>query len=132
MSETFTGTWHITVISHEPGPQRRFIIQGSNGADGTYPGDDGTTADIVGFGFAPWTIQIQNNDGVHGWQDSGMRLDAPANLPSSTEVVQLIRSEDDPASTEVIWDDIILEARNLDPLIDVPIRPFALRTDDLQ
>jgi hypothetical protein len=130
MSASITGSWLLTVVSHEAG-QRRFTITGSANADGTYPGDVGTAVEVQAIGDQPWQLEIENFLGG-AWRTSGIRIEAPVGVVGGTDLLETIRSEDDPESPEVIWDDIVLQARNRDPLIRVPLRPFALRSDDLQ
>ncbi len=130
MSVSITGSWLLTVLSHEPG-RRRFTITGSSNADGTYPGDIGTAVTVLAIDDQPWQLEIENfSSGA--WRVSGIRVEGAVGIVGSTDLLANIRSEDDPASLETVWDDIVLQARNLDPLIRVPIRPFALRTDDMQ
>jgi hypothetical protein len=130
MSVSITGSWLLTVLSHEPG-QRRFTITGSSNADGTYPGDVGTAVTVQAIGDQSWQLEIENFSGGV-WRGSGIRVEGAVGIVGSTDLLANFRSEDDPASTEAVWDDIVLQVRNVDPLIRVPIRPFALRTDDLQ
>ncbi len=82
------------------------------------------------IGDQAWVLDIQNLSG--SWRSSGIRVEGAVGIAGSTDLLATIRSEDDPASLETVWDDIVLQARNLDPLIRVPIRPFALRIDDMQ
>jgi hypothetical protein len=130
MGVPLTGSWLLTVVSHEAG-QRQFTISGSSNADGTYPGDDGTAVSVQAIGDQAWQLEIENFSGG-AWHSSGIRVQGPVGVVGGTDLLVTIGSEDDPNSHETVWDDIVLTARNLDPLIRVPIRPYALRTDDMQ
>lgn len=130
MSVSITGSWLLTVVSQEAG-QRRFTISGSSNADGTYAANVGSAVSVQAIGDQAWQLEIENFAGG-AWRGSGIRLEGAVGVVGSTDLLSTIRSEDDPASLETIWDDIVFTARNLDPLIKVPIRPFALRLDDMQ
>jgi hypothetical protein len=130
MSVSITGSWLLTVVSQEAG-QRRFTISGSSNADGTYAANVGSAVSVQAIGDQSWQFEIENFAGG-AWRGSGIRLEGAVGVVGSTDLLSTIRSEDDPASLETIWDDIVFTARNLDPLIKVPIRPFALRLDDMQ
>ena len=65
---TFKGDWRITVSSRDAGWQQRVVV--SNTADGTrhLNGAPGNSMDVYGNNQASWTLQIEHNDGSHGWQ----------------------------------------------------------------
>lgn len=125
------GNWRLTVAGKDAQYQQRFIITGSANADGTYPGIVGSNSiDVRGIGPKPWILTIEHNDGS-GWAKSELRTQPPVSTGSQVTVV--IESEDKPGTDSEDFTDLVLRAEAKDEeLIEVPFRPYAMRTDTLQ
>ncbi len=104
MPITMQGNWTVSVKSKSASYKQRFVIQGSDGADGTYVGE--TTTPPVNIAGAQWTITIQHLPKGRGasWQASDERLGTPSR--SGGQVTFDIFSNDSGADED--YNDLIL------------------------
>jgi hypothetical protein len=127
MAETFRGRWQVTVVGKEAAYDQRFVITGSDASDGAHPGTMGYSVIVDGRGG--WQIQIQHNDGT-GWRDSLMRR--TNRVVSGTSLRWTIESEDIPEREPKDWNDLVLQVKKVGPIIEVPVRPYAVEPRSLQ
>jgi hypothetical protein len=68
MAETFFGPWRIVVKEFVPISQPRFVISGSDNADGAYRPQEGVPMGVEATG-AEWTVELQIvwGFGAHTW-----------------------------------------------------------------
>ena len=91
MAITMQGAWTISVKSKNASFPQRFLIQGSDSADGIYPGEPGSPA--VNVTGAQWSITIQHNpDGPVSWLPSAERVTNP--VLSGSQLTFDIQSND--------------------------------------
>jgi hypothetical protein len=127
MSITFRGRWRLTVVEKRAAFDQRFVISRSDSSDGNY--HHSISSPIIVDGRDGWQIQIQHNDGS-GWDDSLMRL--TGKVISGTHLRWNIESEDLPDREPKDWNDLVLRAEKIGPIIEVPIRPYAVVPGSLQ
>ncbi len=103
MPITMQGSWTVKVKSKSAAFKQRFVIQGSDGADGTYDGEVSTPE--VAVTGAQWTISIQHQPGKgKPWLPSAERLTTPVQAAGKTSFD--IRSNDTGADQD--YNDLIL------------------------
>ncbi len=124
-----SGDWHLRVIQKVAAFEQRFRIAGSAGSDGIYSGNVGSTVTVRGNGQTPWTIEIEHNDGAHGWEPSEVRVRSDTQTGSQIKVV--IESEDRPIDGDRDFTDCVIEADVLS-MIDSPSRGNALWPNTMQ
>ena len=124
---TLRGKWRITVASRSADWDQRVVINGSTNADGPHPGVTGTVFDVEGESY--WTLSIEHNDGS-GWAESLLQPSAIAT--NGTNIHFTINSEDIVDQPNGDYNDLIVEANKVGPIIEIPIRPYAVRTDTFQ
>lgn len=91
MAITMQGAWTISVKSKNASFPQRFLIQGSDSADGIYPGEPGSPA--VNVTGAQWSITIQHNpNGPVSWLPSAERVTNP--VLSGSQLTFDIQSND--------------------------------------
>ena len=104
MPITMQGNWTVAVKSKNAGYRQRFIIQGSDAADGIYPGETSTPpVDVTG---TQWSITIEHLPRGRGasWQVSDERLGTPSR--SAGQIVFDIFSND--SGPDEDYNDLIL------------------------
>jgi hypothetical protein len=116
MTQTFHGTWSIQVSEIHAGFAQRFIISGSAGSDGIYPGVVGTLLPQVSG--SQWTVRMEWNDNVSsGWQPSDVRRSASYTVQHG--LVVLLGADDGfPANRDHDYNDMILSCVNLEPEVN--------------
>jgi len=103
MAITMQGAWTVNVKSKNAAFPQRFVIQGSDSADGVYNGVVGSPA--VNVTGAQWSITIEHNPtGPTTWQPSRMRLTNPA--PSAGQIAFDVLSDDSGADED--FNDLVL------------------------
>ncbi len=104
MPITMQGNWTVSVKSKSASYKQRFVIQGSDGADGTYTGETMTPA--INVTGAQWTIAIEHLPKGRGasWRASAERLGTPSR--SGGQVQMDILSNDSGADED--YNDLIL------------------------
>ncbi len=118
MTEIFYGTWSIRVSVIRAGYAQRFIISGSAGSDGVYPGIVGSTLPQVTG--SQWTVTMEWNDNAgSGWLPSEVRRSASYTVQDGL-VVQLGADDGNAPGRDFDFDDLVLVCVNLDP----DINPF--------
>lgn len=122
---TLRGKWRITVIGREAAWDQRVYIRGSANADGPHPGIIGTSFEAEGE--QSWTLTIEHNDGS-GWAESLLQQISSV---YGAMIQKTILSEDRVDQPDD-YNDLVLEVRKVGPIIEVPIRPYAVRTDNFQ
>ena len=126
---TFKGDWRITVSSRDAGWQQRVVV--SNTADGTrhLNGAPGNSMDVYGNNQASWTLQIEHNDGSHGWQPNWLRSSASI---SGTHHQVVVESEDiTTSSSDRDYNDLVITLEKFG-MVSQPVPPFAIRPETLQ
>lgn len=123
---TFRGRWRVTVTGREAAWDQRVRITGSANADGTHPGVVGTSFEVEGE--QPWKVTIEHNDGS-GWAESLIR---PVSGIFGIDIFVTLYSEDMVDQPDGDYNDLVVEVRKVGPIIEVPIRPYAVRTDNFQ
>jgi hypothetical protein len=114
MMQEFFGPWSIEVHSKDAAYSQRFIVEGSVGSDGIYPGDIGTP--VVAVSADAWTIRFEWNDNAgSGWQPSNLRRVAAEYTLAAGLVIFLGVDDNLPALRDDDFDDLIVRCRSLDP-----------------
>jgi hypothetical protein len=117
MPEVFYGPWSISVDSKDSVFEQRFVIQGSDSSDGTYPGTTGTSVAVTG---KQWTVTMEWLDGST-WQPSGVRRSATYTLQEG--VVVTLAADDSPAGVaDQDYNDLMVVMKYEDPSLN-PLRP---------
>lgn len=121
-TQLFSGTWLIQVLSKDAAFSERFVIEGSDAADGIYAGEI-TTTPIVVTG-ARWFLRFEwNNNAGSGWQASDIRRTAAA-FTSSAGLVTVLGADDNvPTLRDHDFNDLVLLCQNLDPDLNPTIPP---------
>lgn len=107
---TMQGDWTVAVKSKSAAFDQRFVISGSDTADGIYDGVVGTSVNVNG---KQWTISIQNNPGG-GFQASEPQLKFPRRI--GNEYVFDIHSND--AGGDSDFNDLVLTCSSPASLFD--------------
>ncbi len=110
MPITMQGNFTVSVKSKSASYKQRFVIQGSDGADGTYAGE--TTTPPVNITGTQWTITIQHLPKGKGasWQVSDERLGTP--FRSGGQVLFDIFSND--SGPDEDYNDLILTCSTIE------------------
>ena len=122
----FRGRWRVTVTGREAAWDQRVYIRGSANADGPHAGIVGSSFEVDGE--QPWELSIEHNDGS-GWEESSIRT--KSGMGGANPVVTF-QSEDMVHDPDEDYNDLVVEVKKVGPMIDVPIRPYAVRTDNFQ
>jgi hypothetical protein len=125
MSIQLYGRWHLLVTGAVHNWENRFRIDGATAGTGTYPPTVGT--DVTADG-ASWSLVAEYRESAADpWKPSEMMIDPGLDR---VDVQATIGAEDPLPSKD--FEDIRWEARYLDgTLLDIPYRPYAVRTEDL-
>ena len=104
MAITMQGNWTVSIKSKAAAYEQRFIVQGSDSADGTYAGETSTPA--VNVTGAQWTITIENRPTGKGatWTPSAERLGTPS--ASGGHITFDIQSND--SGSDEDYNDLVL------------------------
>lgn len=121
-----SGRWELEVTKTIHTWENRFVIEGSTESDGVYPANDGDV--VVADGLPSWELRGEYEDpsepGV--WQNAAMRR--LSREQNGADLRYVIGSED-PLPIED-YEDIQWEAEFVGSMVDVPYRPYAIRTTD--
>ena len=110
MPITMQGNWTVSVKSKNASYKQRFVIQGSDAADGIYAGE--TTTPAVNVTGAQWSITIEHLPKGRGasWQTSSDRLGSPSR--SGGQILFDIMSNDSGADED--YNDLILTCSTIE------------------
>jgi hypothetical protein len=123
MAETFSGQWLVEVFQKDAAFSERFIVEGSLGSDGIYPGEMITPA--VSVSGQNWSIRFEWNDNAGSdWQESAVRRTGAAYTLQDGLIVFLGADDNFPSRRDGDFNDVVLRCRNLDPQLN-PWDPFA-------
>lgn len=127
MSELFSGEWKVEVIAKNPANDERFIIQGSLGSDGIYPGVVGIPP--VSVAGPNWFIRFEwNNNAGSGWRESDVKkIDAESSLQDGL-VITLGIDDNFLTLRDHDFDDLIVRCTNVEPPLN-PWLPFVNKYD---
>jgi hypothetical protein len=121
------GRWHLTVTEAIHTWDNRFLIDGAAEGNGIYPPDIGTM--VQADGLPGWELRAEHinpaNPGF--WQTSNIAILNRRQL--GADLFYLIGAEDPLPHPD--FEDIQWEARFTGRMMDIPYRPYAVRTDDL-
>ena len=120
----FFGSWQLEVQKAIHNWENRFQITGATSGSGTFPGVVGAPMQIDGDA---WNLDAQyRKTGTNVWRDSAMKL---LSQPEFVDIDTMIGSED--PLPEPDFEDIQWNAKFLgDGYFNIPIRPYAVRTND--
>jgi hypothetical protein len=105
MAITMQGAWTVKVKSKSAAFSQRFVIQGSDNADGTYEGVEGAEPQPIHVTGAQWTISVIHQPGKGAdWIPSAERLTKP--VRSQGQIVFDILSND--SGDDEDYNDLIL------------------------
>ncbi|WP_380674818.1 hypothetical protein [Salinigranum sp. GCM10025319] len=121
---TLRGDWRLTVTKRQAAYDQRFVIDGSENANGIHQGVVGYSVVVRADGGAPWTLTLQHNDGT-GWDESELR-ETPREVDGA-DITYKVESED---ATDMDFTDLVLRLDSVE-MVDVPFRPYAVRPSDL-
>ncbi|HYC92445.1 MAG TPA: hypothetical protein VEO54_24780 [Thermoanaerobaculia bacterium] len=125
MSVLLSGRWHLRVTKAIHNWENRFRIDGASSGNGVYPPTVGLEVDADGANWA-LTGEYRENS-AEPWKPSEMMIDPGVDR---VDIRAIIGAEDPLPSKD--FEDIEWEARYLDgTMLEIPYRPYAVRTDDL-
>jgi hypothetical protein len=105
MAITMQGAWTVKVKSKSAAFSQRFVIQGSDNADGTYEGIVGAQPQPINVAGAQWSISVMHQPGRGAeWTSSAERLTTPTR--SQGQIVFDILSND--SGDDEDYNDLIL------------------------
>lgn len=123
---SFHGRWRITVTEKEAGYDQRVVIEYANVGAGTHAGVPGTSFVVDGD---DWELRIEHDDGS-GWSDS--LLQPGPVVESGAELTQVIGSEDLPDEPPYDWNDLVVRAEKVGPMLEIEYRPYAVNPATLE
>ncbi|MEU2717951.1 hypothetical protein [Streptomyces sp. NPDC007205] len=117
MTQTFHGEWFVQVVSWESAFDQRFVISGSDSADGPYAGTPGVGTQVSGD---RWTLTLEWNDNVaSGWQPSGVRKSAAYTIQDGL-VITLGADDNVEPLRDLDYNDLVVSCTSLDQAINPP------------
>ena len=123
MPVRFEGEWLLEVVERDAAFDQRFVVVGSIGSDGVYPGVVGAPAITVTG--ANWTVDFEWNDNAgSGWQKSAVRKNIADSTLSDGLVMILGVDDNRPEVRDNDFNDVVLRCRNLNRRLN-PWVPFA-------
>jgi hypothetical protein len=115
-TEIFYGDWLVQCDQVNADFSQQFIIRGSDNADGIYNGTQGTQ--IARVSGQQWSISTEWNDNISsGWQSSDIKRSASYTLQEGL-VIMLGADDNTPDQRDFDYDDLILNCKSLDPIIN--------------
>lgn len=125
MSIQLFGRWNLKVTKAIHNWENRFVVQGATSGSGTYPPTVGLEVTADGAGWLLTAEYRESN--AEPWKPSEMKIQTG---PERVAIRALIGAED-PLPTHD-FEDIEWEAAYLGgTMLEIPYRPYAVRTDDL-
>jgi hypothetical protein len=117
MTETFYGPWSVAVVGKDSNFDQRFVITGSDTADGGYAGVVGFSIGVTGD---EWTLTMD-------WLDSNQfrpsRIERAARYDVRDALIVTLGADDGPEATaDRDFNDMVLVLRSEDPALDA-LRP---------
>lgn len=133
MGLTFYGDWFVEVIGVDSAFSQRFVISGSDLADGAYDGVDGISARVSG---EAWTIDLEWNDNASsGWQPSDVQKTATYTIDVGL-VVTLGADDNVEELQDRDFNDMVVACTSLDPTVNPPMTDppldFTITEDQLR
>lgn len=127
MAEIFYGTWLIDVVGKDAWYSQRYVISGSDRADGIYAADL-TTPRLLVSG-KEWSLTMEWNDNASsGWQVSRTRRSS-VGFTAEDGLVTILGVDDNwPQLADGDFDDVIVRCQNIDPEL-IPWHPFVQNID---
>ena len=117
MTQTFYGEWLVRVDSRDAAFGERFLISGSDAADGAYDGTPGVNTTVSGD---TWTLDLEWNDNAgSGWQPSAVLKTATYTLHEGL-VVTLGADDNVEALRDFDYNDVVVSCLSLDTAINPP------------
>lgn len=132
------GRWRLTVTEEGgglgtslPAKGHRFLIEGSTNADGIHPGTVGYSVEVLSNGEEPWNLTVHHLKAEGQWSDSTSR-DTQRIITGSQVTYRIEAEDEDPniVTGTADFDDLVLRADKIG-MIDIPIRPYAVRMNTL-
>ena len=125
MSIQLYGRWNLRITKAIHNWENRFRIEGATTGSGTYPPSVGL--DVVADG-ASWSLIAEYRESdADSWKPSEMMIDRGI---ERVDILAVIGAEDPLPSRD--FEDIQWDAQFLDgTMLDIPYRPYAVRTTDL-
>jgi hypothetical protein len=117
MKEVFYGPWSIRVDQKESNLDQRFLISGSDNADGGYAGVVGFSIGVTG---KEWTLTAEWLDG-NQFRPSRLRRSARYDVQEGL-IVTLGADDGQEPTADLDFNDMVLVLESEDPALD-PIRP---------
>ena len=116
MAEVFYGTWTVEVLAKDAAFSQRFVIAGSDAADGDYPGAIGTPP--VSVAGQRWTLALEwNDDAGSGWLPSDVRRTSAVFTLQDGLVVVLGADDNFEQFRDHDFNDVVLRCHNVDPAL---------------
>lgn len=127
MLETFYGTWLIDVIGKDAAFSQRYVINGSDRADGAYLAD--TTTPRLQVSGAEWTLTMEWNDNAGSdWQPSRARR-STVNFTVEDGLMVILGVDDNWIQVaDQDFNDVVLHCQNIDPHL-IPWHPHKRTID---
>jgi hypothetical protein len=113
MVAIFSGDWIIEVVEKRADFSQRFIVEGSAGSDGVYPGETATPP--VKVSGSRWLIRFEwSNNSGSSWQPSQLRRTG-AEYTLDTGLTVFLGADDNwDLLRDKDFDDVVLRCRNTD------------------
>lgn len=127
MTETFYGTWLISIASKDAWFSQRFVVRGSDRSDGSYAANVGSP--VVQVSGAEWTLAFEWNDNAaSGWQSSRV-IRRAVDFDVDNGLVVLLGVDDNwPDRADNDFDDVVVRCQNIDPHL-IPWYPHRRTVD---
>lgn len=120
-TQVFHGNWIVQVISKDAAFDERFVVLGSIGSDGAYPGVPGTAVRVDG---TAWQLAFEWNNNVgSGWQPSDSKKLRAEYFDDRGLVVTIGVDDNEPVARDQDFNDIVVLCKNIDQEIN-PWVPF--------
>jgi hypothetical protein len=125
--QTYRGRWKVSVTGKDSAWDQRVVITGASTGGGVLPGVIGASSVVDG---TEWTLNVEHNDGTHGWQPNAAVLADPL-IEAGANMRQTVRTKDVFSGSDTDPNDLILLVEKLGPMFELAVRPYAVDADSL-
>lgn len=114
MAETFYGAWLIDVVGKDAAFGQRYVVSGSDRADGAYLADIGSPR--IQVSGAEWTLALEWNNNVgSGWQPSRV-IRQSVTFDINAGLIVVLGVDDNALEyADNDFNDLIIRCQNIDP-----------------
>lgn len=126
---SFVGDWRISVTRKNAGWNQRVVVSNTESGTRILSGVPGATMDVSGNGQAAWKLEIEHDDGVHGWQPNWLR--ATSSITGTTLSFAVASEDITTPDSDRDFDDLVIRLDKLG-MASQPVPPFAVLPETLQ